>query len=108
MVVLGAGNMFPWIFEEILRDIDEISADWQIAVKKAAGGIDCLEFRVEKVSGSDEQLTKVIQENIQVRFNDIWKNYMVGMCDLKFTFMNRGDLRTGRKIKRLVDERNDY
>ncbi|HRZ86695.1 MAG TPA: AMP-binding protein [bacterium] len=107
MVVLGAGNLFPWIFEEILRDIPQISADWQVAVKKP-NGLDCLEFRVEKIDSTDEHLTGVIKENIQERFNDIWKNYSVGMCDLKFTYHNRGDLRAGRKIKRLVDERTGY
>jgi len=104
MVVLGAGNMFPWIFESILHDIPEISNDWQVAVLKPECQ-DVLEFRMEKVSNDETAILDKVKTNIRKRFNDIWKNYEVGMCDIRFSLHERGSLRKGRKIKRLIDER---
>ncbi len=96
--------MFPWIFESILHDIPEISNDWQVAVLKPECQ-DVLEFRMEKVSNDETAILDKVKTNIRKRFNDIWKNYEVGMCDIRFSLHERGSLRKGRKIKRLIDER---
>ena len=44
MVVMGAGNMHPEIFERVLHDIEGVAENWQVAVKQQ-GIRDILEFR---------------------------------------------------------------
>ena len=44
MVVMGAGNMYPEIFERILHDVGGIAENWQVVVRQE-GLHDVLEFR---------------------------------------------------------------
>ena len=39
------------------------------------------------------------------RFPDFWKNHEMGLYDLQLTTSPPGTLRTGRKLRRVVDQR---
>ena len=115
MVVCGMGNVGPWVFEEILRGIEGAGAEWQ-AVLTNNGRFDVFELRVEvrdagrEARGAEdaegaEALTRAVLANVKERFPDFWKNLQMGLYELRVTPFAPGALRTGRKLKRIVDER---
>lgn len=105
MVVMGAGNMHPEIFEKVLHDVAGISSRWQVAVRQE-GTRDILEFRMELVNGiSPSTVEQSVRRNLEARFPDIWANHVCGMYQLAFRCLPPGALGQGRKQRRLVDER---
>jgi phenylacetate-CoA ligase len=107
MVVMGAGNMHPEIFERVLHDVQGLSDNWQVAVRQE-GRRDILEFRLELSNGiTPSQVEQRVRENLQARYPDVWANQVCGMYELAFKFLAPGTLEPGRKPRRLVDERAD-
>ena len=105
MVVMGAGNMHPEIFERILQDVEGISDNWQVAVRQE-GVRDVLEFRFELTDGiSPERVEQAVQQNLESRFPEVWANHLCGMYRLAFRYLPVGTLGGDRKPRRLVDER---
>ena len=105
MVVMGAGNMHPEIFEEILHDVRGISENWQVAVRQE-GLRDILEFRLETVNGiSRDSVEEAVRHNLQSRFPEVWANHLCGMYQLAFVYLPPGSAAARRKARRLVDER---
>lgn len=105
MVVMGAGNMHPEIFEKVLHDVEGLSECWQVAVRQE-GTHDILEFRLELVNGtSHAAIEQAVRKNLETRFPDVWANHLCGMYDVLVRCLPPGTLARGRKPKRLVDER---
>ncbi len=105
MVVMGAGNMHPEIFERILHDVEGLSDNWQVAVRQE-GIRDILEFRLELTNGiSPARVESAVRKNLESRYPEVWANHVYGMYRLAFSFPAPGTLGQGRKPKRLVDER---
>ena len=106
MVVMGAGNMYPEIFERVLHDVAGLSDNWQVAVRQE-GLHDILEFRLERSNGlNDSAVEGAVRNNLRVRYPDVWANQLCGMYRLEVRFLPPGSLGQGRKPRRLVDERN--
>jgi phenylacetate-CoA ligase len=106
MVVMGAGNMHPAIFERVLQDVQGVGDVWQVAVRQE-GLRDVLEFRLELTNGIDPQrVEESVAQNLKSRYPDVWANQACGMYRLAFRFLAQGSLGRGRKPKRLVDERS--
>lgn len=107
MVVMGAGNMHPEIFERVLHDVGGISDNWQVAVRQD-GTKDVLEFRLELVNGiGTAPIEQAVRTNLETRYPEVWANQVCGMYRLDFKFLPAGSLAQGRKPRRLVDERED-
>jgi phenylacetate-CoA ligase len=105
MVVMGAGNMHPAIFEQVLHGIPGIGESWQVAVRQE-GLRDILEFRLELTNGVDSRLIeKKVAGNLEALYPDVWANHVCGMYQLAFRFLPAGTVGRTRKAKRLVDER---
>jgi len=105
MVVMGAGNMYPEIFERVLHDVEGIGENWQVAVRQE-GIHDILEFRLELTNGVNPATVEdAVRKNLEARFPDVWANYLCGMYRLAFRIFPPGSLEQGRKPRRLVDER---
>jgi phenylacetate-CoA ligase len=105
MVVMGAGNMHPEIFEKVLDGVEGISERWQVAVRQHEIR-DILEFRLELTNGVNPSVVEsAIRTNLQARYPDVWANHLCGMYQLAFRFFPPGGIEQGRKPKRLVDER---
>jgi len=105
MVVMGAGNMYPEIFEKVLHDVEGISENWQVAVRQE-GIHDILEFRLELTNGiNPATVENAVRRNLESRYPDVWANHLCGMYQLAFRILPPGGLEQGRKPRRLVDER---
>ncbi len=105
MVVMGAGNMHPEIFEKVLHDVQGISENWQVAVRQE-GIHDLLEFRLEMANGINPAAVESgIRRNLEQRYPEIWANHLHGMYRMAFHYLRPGALGHGRKPRRLVDER---
>ena len=105
MVVMGAGNMYPEIFERVLHDVQGINDSWQVAVRQE-GIHDILEFRVQVANGINPATVEdAVLKNLEARYPDVWSNYLCGMYRLEFRIIPPGSLEQGRKPRRLVDER---
>jgi phenylacetate-CoA ligase len=105
MVVMGAGNMHPEIFERVLHDVPGLSDRWQVAVRQE-GTHDILEFRLELINGtSPGQMEGAIRRNLEARYPGVWANHQCGMYRLAFRYYPPQTLEQGRKPRRLVDER---
>jgi len=105
MIVMGAGNMHPAIFEHVLQSVSGISDNWQVAVRQE-GLRDILEFRLELTNGVDElSVEESVARNLQAFYPDVWANRVCGMYQMAFRFLPIGTLGRTRKAKRLVDER---
>lgn len=106
MVVCGMGNVGPWVFEQILHNINGDGADWQ-AVLKHDGRRDVIELNVEV---ADPQHREGLQEralqNLREGFSDFWKNFEMGLYDFRVVPRQPGSLRNGRKLKRVIDRRS--
>jgi phenylacetate-CoA ligase len=106
MVVMGAGNMYPEIFERVLHGVEGLSENWQVAVRQE-GLHDVLEFRLELTNGSSlSAVESAVRDNLKSRYPDVWANHLCGMYRLAFRFLPPGSLEQGRKQRRLVDERS--
>lgn len=105
MVVMGAGNMHPEIFERILHDVEGISPNWQVAVRQE-GLRDILEFRLELTNGVVSEIVEQrVRENLQTRYPEVWANCLCDMYRLNFAYLPPGTFGGTRKARRLVDER---
>jgi phenylacetate-CoA ligase len=105
MVVCGMGNVGPWVFEEILRGIDSLAHEWQ-AIVSNEGQRDIVELHVEvKHGGRQEEVERALRSHLRERFPDFWKNLEMKLYELRVAACPSGSLREGRKLQRIVDER---
>jgi phenylacetate-CoA ligase len=105
MVVCGMGNVGPWVFAELLRDAPGAGAEWQ-AVVSSDGRRDTIELRIEtQEHGATHELERAVLANLRARFPDFWKNREMKLYDLRVVPYPVQSLRTKRKLKRVVDER---
>jgi phenylacetate-CoA ligase len=105
MVVCGMGNVGPWVFAELLRDAPGAGAEWQ-AVVSSDGRRDTIELRIEtQEHGATHELERTVLANLRARFPDFWKNREMKLYDLRVVPYPPQSLRTKRKLKRVVDER---
>src|SRR5262249_20576455 len=94
--------------EVIFKEIPEITEDWQVAVRRRDVK-EVLEFRVEPKEQSQptDPIAVKVKSAIEVRYPDMWRNYVKGMFDIDFVYATRNTLRQKRKLRRLVDEREE-
>ena len=105
MVVCGMGNVGPWVFAELLKDVPGPGTDWQ-AVILHNGRQDVVELRVEIESLAYQlEIERAVLRNLRERFADFWKNYEMKLYDFRVVPCAPGSLRPGRKLKRVLDER---
>ena len=105
MVVCGMGNVGPWVFAELLRDAPAASAEWQ-AVVTSDGRRDLVELRVETQDiAAQHSIEAAVLATLRERFPDFWKNHEMRLYDLRVAACPPRSLRTERKLRRVVDER---
>ncbi|PYS85116.1 MAG: hypothetical protein DMF67_02350 [Acidobacteria bacterium] len=105
MVVCGMGNVGPWVFEELLRGVRGVGADWQ-AIVRHDGLRDVIELHVELDHTSLRgEVERAVRAHLRERFADFWQNHEMRLYELRVEPGERGQLRAGRKLRRVVDER---
>lgn len=105
MVVASGGNLYPLMFEEILKDVEGISSDWQI-VLKLRDIKEVMEFNLELKEGfSKDTVKNSVFSNISSRYPDLWKNLSIGIFDTEFVYHPVHTVRKARKLLRLIDRR---
>jgi len=106
MVVASGGNLYPLMFEDILRDVEEVSTDWQV-VFRLSGVKEVMELNLELKEGcSKDAAEKKIFSNIRLRYPDLWKNLSIGIFETSFVYHRLASLRANnRKFLRLIDKR---
>ena len=73
---------------------------------KHDGRRDIVELRVE-LEHFDHQpdVERAILDNLRTGFADFWKNYEMKLYDFRVVPCEPGSLRNGRKLKRVLDQR---
>ena len=105
MVVCGMGNVGPWVFDEVLRGVNGQGADWQ-AIIKHDGRRDVIELCVELAhSNHQRDVERAVLDNLRAGFADFWKNYEMKLYEFRVLPCAPGSLRNGRKLKRVLDQR---
>lgn len=106
MVVASGGNLYPLMFDHILKDVEGITSDWQI-IFRLRGIKEVMEFNLELREGASKEAARdKIFANIQSRYPDLWKNMSIAIFDTEFAYHAPGAIRAShRKLLRLVDKR---
>ena len=106
LVVASGGNLYPLMFEEILKDVEGISSDWQI-VFYLKDIKEVMQFNLELKEGAPKEAVRErIFDNIKSRYPDLWKNISIAIFEVEFTYHQPESIRAGhRKLLRLVDKR---
>jgi phenylacetate-CoA ligase len=104
LVVASGGNLYPLMFENILRPVTGLTHDWQV-VFKLDGIREVLEIHVESDRTDFESIEAEIHKSATEQYPDLMKNLAIGIFDMKMVLTNPGTVRTARKLKRLVDRR---
>ncbi|MDQ6786269.1 MAG: hypothetical protein M3033_05560 [Acidobacteriota bacterium] len=105
MIVCGMGNISPWVFSEILRGVKDATDEWQVRVWHE-NLIDVVELRVEITESQNGHTAQTVAENVRqnlrAHFPDFQKNLKMKLYDFRILPVERGSLRTARKLKRLI------
>jgi len=105
LINCSMGNISPYWFEEMLRDIPEVTDDWQVVVRRGERD-DRIEFHLElRPAASAEEVQAHLFKNIQERFPDCWRYYTKKFFEFDFQFHEPRSLGGGRKLRRLIDAR---
>jgi phenylacetate-CoA ligase len=101
------GNVVPEFFEDLLRDVTGLGADWQVALYER-GLTPVFQFRLE-VDGqaAREAAVTTVLDALERRRPEAWLAYRQRLVDVEFSFFARAGLRRQRKLLRVVDERAD-
>jgi phenylacetate-CoA ligase len=107
MVVASGGNLYPLMFEKILDGVPGLTRDWQV-VFTLDGMREVVDLRVETERTDTDELQQQIFERAGDLFPDLMKNFALGTFQMKVTRYPAGRLRTGRKLRRMVDRRFEH
>lgn len=101
------GNVHPDLFADLLRGAPGVGDDWQVALRQP-GLRPIFEFRVamEGRTHTPKSVEAHIRVQLAERYPALWAKAQQQMCDIVCRVVAPGTLRTDRKIRRLVDERN--
>jgi phenylacetate-CoA ligase len=106
MIACVWGDVYPELFEDLLRGVEGIADEWQVALRQS-GFRPVFEFRIESGGGSvaKDTVDASIRERLAARYPPLWAKTQQRLCDIVVCLVPPGTLRRGRKIRRLVDER---
>ncbi len=100
------GDIHPELVADLVRGIEGVGDEWQVALRQV-GLRPTFEFRFESDGG--DQVRRAAEAHIcrrlAERYPPLWAKTEQQMCDVTTRLVTPGTLRTARKIRRLVDER---
>jgi len=106
MVVCGMGNVGAWVFDEMLRGVDGVGADWQVAIGHD-GRRDVVSLHVELADPAlQPRVEQQVFAHMRERFGDFARNRDLQLYEWAVVAHTPGSLRgEGRKLRRVVDQR---
>jgi phenylacetate-CoA ligase len=105
LVVASGGNLYPMMFENILRPIAGISHDWQV-VFTLEGVREVLTIHVESQRADTDALRREIFAEASRQYPDLMKNLALGIFQMRVKVHAPEEIRKTRKLKRMVDRRH--
>lgn len=107
MIACVWGDVYPELFEDLLDGVEGIGDEWQVALRQV-GLRPVFEFRLESGGGPSEQarIEGAIRARLAAQHPALWARTRQRLCDILVRLAPPGSLRTGRKLRRLVDERD--
>lgn len=100
------GNLHPDFFENLMSSVPALPNEWQVAIVENAGK-PVIQFRMELGPHSTEReaLRRHILGALREQSPSALHACEEGLIDVEFRFLEKGRLRKGHKLLRLVDER---
>jgi len=105
LIVASGGNLYPLMFENILRPIPGLGLDFQV-IFKLEGVREVMEINVETTRCDEETIFEQIKQSASDLYPDLMKNLALGIFQMRLRTRPPGTIRSGRKLKRLVDRRH--
>jgi phenylacetate-CoA ligase len=102
------GDVHPDLFADLLEGAPGVGDEWQVALCQR-GLRPVFEFRLEAEGEgpTQESVGSHIRARLAERYPALWVKTQQQMCDIAVRVVAPGTLRTGRKLRRLVDERDE-
>jgi phenylacetate-CoA ligase len=106
MIACVWGDVYPELFEDLLRGVEGIGDEWQVALRQV-GLRPVFEFRLESAGGPSASagIEASIRARLAAQHPSLWAKTRQQLCDIVVCPVPPGSLRTGRKLRRLVDDR---
>lgn len=105
LVVASGGNLYPLMFEKILLGVPGLSYDWQV-VFRLEGIREVVEIHVETTRPDRRQVDTEIRKQATALYPDLMRNLALGIFDLRIVLHAPGEVRSTRKLRRLLDLRH--
>ena len=105
LVVASGGNLYPKLFEDVLRGAPGLTLDWQV-VFLLEGLREVVEIHAETDRTDVAAIDAEVRQSATDQYPDLMRNLALGIFDLRLVTHAPGTLRTARKLKRLVDRRH--
>ena len=105
LVVASGGNLYPLMFEQILREVPGLTFDWQV-VFRLEGVREVMEIHVETDRADSAGLEADIHGRATDLYPDLMKNLALGIFQMRVVSRRPGTVRSARKLKRLIDLRH--
>jgi phenylacetate-CoA ligase len=104
LVVASGGNLYPLMFESILKGIRGLTFDWQVRFT-LEGVREVMEVHVESERTDREVIEHEFHQRATELYPDLMKNLAIGIFDMRVIVHRPGEVRATRKLKRLIDLR---
>jgi phenylacetate-CoA ligase len=104
IVVAGGFNVFPVMIENVIAAIPGIYKDFQ-AVLKSEKIHDIFELNLETSRQDISTIESEFRSQVQKQYPELMRNIDVGMLNLRLVLHPPGTLRTGRKLRKILDLR---
>jgi phenylacetate-CoA ligase len=105
LVVASGGNLYPLMFERIIRAVAGVTYDWQV-VFRLEGIREVMELHVETARTDLKLVDAELRAAASEQYPDLMKNLALGIFDMRVMCHAPGEVRAKRKLKRLVDLRH--
>jgi phenylacetate-CoA ligase len=105
LIVASGGNLYPLMFENILKQVPGLDRDFQV-IFKLEGVREVVEINVETRRTDERAILEQIKQSASDLYPDLMKNLALGIFQMRALAHPPGTIRTGRKLKRLVDHRH--
>jgi phenylacetate-CoA ligase len=100
------GNLHPDFFEPLLAGVPGLADDWQAALyERDLATVVQIRLELGGDAAARERAVQAVLGALQRARPEAWLAYCQRLIDLEIVFFAPGTLRAGRKLRRLVDER---